>query len=155
MVSFLSYSAQPEEQQQIKNFNQLTASFASAGLPTNEQLTALKKSGFQHIINLIPGDYSYEQKHAEALEMTFDQIEVDWHNPTLQDFKDFSSLMTKYSDEKVLVHCKLNYRASAFAYLYQVKHQGADKQTAEQDMLSIWAPDPTWTAFIANMLSEQ
>lgn len=135
----------------IINFQQLSPLFASAGMPTLEELTLLKQNGYRHIINLIPGDFDNEQQHVAALKMSFQQIAVDWHQPTLENFQTFAALMKKYHNEKVLVHCRLNYRASAFAYLYQTLLLRVDESTAKQEMHEIWRPDATWLEFIAQV----
>lgn len=132
----------------IKNFRALSPIFASAGMPNLTDLALLKQSNYQHIINLIPGDYSEEQQQITALEMSFEQISVDWHEPKLADFKQFVKLMKKYQQDKVLVHCRLNYRASAFAYLYQTTQLGIDEAIAKRQMYSVWKPEGTWLAYI-------
>ena len=61
--------------------------------------------------------------------------------------------MKKYQGEKVLVHCQLNYRASAFAYLYQVTEQKVDKEAALKQLKSLWEPEGIWTEFIETVES--
>jgi len=56
--------------------------------------------------------------------------------------------MKKYQGDKVLVHCQLNYRASAFAYLYQVTQLKIDKQEAFKMMATVWEPEGDWAEFI-------
>ena len=132
----------------IKNYKPLSEQFSSAGMPVAGDFQTLKNNGFQHIINLIPGDFSEEKAQLASLQMTFDQIAVDWNNPTLENFAEFTGLMKQYQGDKVLVHCKLNYRASVFAYLYEVRELANDPHVAEKKMLSIWQPNDTWSAFI-------
>jgi len=132
----------------IKNFRALSPIFASAGMPESTDLALLKQNDYQHIINLIPGDFSKEQQHISELEMSFEQIEVDWHEPKLSDFQTFVKLMSKYKQDKVLVHCRLNYRASAFAYLYQTTQLGMDEEIAKPQLLSVWQPEGVWLEYI-------
>ena len=138
---------------EIKNYQELSSNFSSAGLPKEGQFVALKNAGFKHVINLIPGDYESEKQKIESLNMTFDQIGVVWKAPRLDDFKQFAELMKKYQGEKVIVHCQLNYRASAFAYLYQVTQQGVTKEVAYKQMAKIWEPEGTWAEFIETVES--
>jgi len=133
---------------EIKNFRQLSSVFSSAGMPDLNDIEILKQNGYQHIINLIPGGFDDEQEKIIALNMSFEQIEVDWNEPKLADFQRFVELMKTYSREKVLVHCRLNYRASAFAYLYQTTQLGVDDSTAKQTMHTVWQPEGTWLEFI-------
>jgi protein tyrosine phosphatase (PTP) superfamily phosphohydrolase (DUF442 family) len=133
---------------EIRNYRQLSLVFSSAGMPKIHEFTFLKQNGYKHIINLVPGDFDDEQKEINELGMTFDQIEVDWNQPTLANFQKFVELMKTYRQEKVLVHCRLNYRASAFAYLYQVTQLGIEKSVAQKEMYSVWQPKGAWLEFI-------
>lgn len=135
----------------IKNFSMISTTLASSGMPTNTELVLVKQSGYQHIINLIPGDFDDEQQQVTALDMSFEQIAVDWHKPTLADFKHFVRLMAGYQKDKVLVHCRLNYRASAFVYLYQTTQLQVDEVIAKEQMNSVWQPEGVWLEYI-NMI---
>ena len=132
----------------IKNFRSLSPILASAGMPSTKDLTLLKQNHYQHIINLIPGDFSEEQQQVRSLGMSFEQIAVDWHEPKLTDFEKFVELMNKYQQDKVLVHCRLNYRASAFVYLYQTIQLNIDEGIAKDEMLSVWQPEGIWLDYI-------
>ena len=144
----LSACSKSESIEDIKNFTSLSPVLASAGMPSNSEFSIIQKNGYQHIINLIPGDFSSEKKKINSLGMSFDQIAVNWNEPTLADFKHFVRLMNTYKSDKVLVHCRLNYRASAFAYLYQTTQLGLDESIAQSQMQAIWEPDGTWLKFI-------
>jgi protein tyrosine phosphatase (PTP) superfamily phosphohydrolase (DUF442 family) len=132
----------------IKNFSLLSESLASSGMPSQSELELVQQSGYQHIINLVPGDFSDENVKISALGMSFEQIAVDWSEPTLADFQQFVRLMKTYNQDKVLVHCRLNYRASAFAYLYQTTQLGINEVTAQSQMQAIWEPNAIWLDFI-------
>ena len=54
---------------------------------------------------------------------TYVNIPVSWQQPTYEDFELFSAVMNGARDRKVLVHCQLNMRASAFTFLYRVVHE--------------------------------
>lgn len=139
------------ELNKIKNFRQLSPLLASAGMPKTTDLVQLKEHGYQHIINLIPGEFDAEQEQVNSLAMSFDQIPVDWHSPTLADFEKFVQLMNNHQHEKVLVHCQLNYRASAFAYLYQTTQLGISETDAKRQLHAIWQPKGTWRDFISQV----
>lgn len=148
--SFACLALESSNVELIKNFRFLDQSFASSGLPKDKELVALKQAGFEHVINLIPGEFSEEKTQVKKLGMTFEQVPVVWKEPTLENFKTFVQLMNKYEGEKVLVHCQLNYRASAFAYLYQVTQKNVDKALAKKQLMSVWEPEGTWGDFITN-----
>lgn len=79
----------------------------SAGMPTDEQFVTLKKMGVTKVIDLIPGDRSKELNLMNQLDLEYHNIQVEWRNPTLENFKRYVELMkhTPNSDEKILTHC--------------------------------------------------
>ncbi|SFD57206.1 protein tyrosine phosphatase family protein [Pseudoalteromonas denitrificans] len=132
----------------IKNFRHITSLLSSSGMPSASEFKLIQNKGYRHIINLIPGDFNKENHDIRALNMSFDQIPVDWENPTLADFQKFVVLMNNYKQAPVLVHCRLNYRASAFAYLYQITQLGISHESAQKNMLTVWQPEGTWLKYI-------
>jgi len=134
----------------IKNFSVVSQSLASAGLPEKAQFQSLQNAGYQHVISLLPGMQLKEQKLVESLGLSFAQVKVDWMNPTQENFDQFVALMQQYPNDKVFVHCQLNWRASAFVYLYRVTQLNDDKASAETVMRGIWQPEshPQWQDFI-------
>lgn len=129
-----SFSGKIED---INNFSLISNTLASAGMPSDDEFKAIKEKGYKHIITLIPGDQSDEKQLVNSLGLTFDQVSVVWRNPTLNDFQNFLSLMENYDSDKVFLHCAMNYRASAFAYLYQVIQQKEDKMSAKRRLHTI------------------
>lgn len=152
----------------IKNFRVNSPTLASAGMPEEAQFSVLKQQGFTHIINLIPGKFSAEEELTKTLGIDFKQIPIVWHQPTIEDFKVFVTTMNKYTahtnskannktdsvnkQPKVLVHCQLNYRASAFVYLYQVTQLGMDPEQAQQQLHTVWQPEGIWQHFIEEVI---
>ena len=135
----------------IINYRQISPHFSIGGEPTYEQIESLAQGKFKHVINLIPGDYESERFQLESLNISFVQIPVDWHNPTLDDFLQFVSLMKQYTDEKTLLHCQVNYRASTFNFLYQTTQLKSDRSVALKQLHSVWQPNDTWQKFIAEV----
>lgn len=136
----------------IKNFRFVSDKFASAGMIDLKQYSHIKAYGFKHVINLIPGMQLKERRHVESLDMTYEQIPVDWGNPTLADFEKFVALMKSYGGEKVFVHCQLNWRASSFVYLYRVTQLGISPQDAKTDLKAIWSPHDGWDKYIQEVI---
>jgi protein tyrosine phosphatase (PTP) superfamily phosphohydrolase (DUF442 family) len=132
----------------IKNFHFVSKTLASSGLLNLDDYQHIKNYGFKHVINLIPGEQHQERQTVQALSMSYQQIPVDWAEPTLQDFERFSLLMKKYGDDSVYVHCEANYRASTFVYLYRTINLGIEEKIAKKDLALIWTPDKTWQGFI-------
>ncbi|MGB0936580.1 MAG: protein tyrosine phosphatase family protein [Colwellia sp.] len=137
---------------ELKNYRVHSEQLSSSGLASNK-LSLIADNNYSHIINLIPGDYTNDEKQAVALGMSYQQIAVDWENPKLSDFHRFAYyLHNTPKNEKTLVHCKLNYRASTFAYLYQVIVKKEDQAKAKEQLLSVWQPTPTWLNYMDTVL---
>ena len=147
-------SANPLNQSlhQIKNFKFVSENLASSGMLELSDYQYIKSYGFKHVINLIPGMQLKERRHVESLGLSYEQIPVDWHNPKLEDFQQFVRYMKSYGDDKTYIHCQLNWRASAFVYLYRVTQLGVDKKQAEKDLLAIWQPEDQWLTFVSDVL---
>lgn len=141
-------ASQDEDFKPIKNFHFVSEQLASSGMLDLQDYDLIKAYGFEHVINLIPGVQLQERKHVESLGMSYEQIPVVWSDPTEENFKAFVRLMQSYGDDKVYVHCELNWRASTFVYLYRVTQLGVSNEEAKKDLLSIWTPEPTWQTFI-------
>ena len=140
----------------INNFHFVSKQLASSGMLDLDSYKHINQYGFKHVINLIPGDQSEERKTVESLGLSYEQIPVDWSEPTLQNFEDFVRLMKSYNGEKIYVHCEANYRASTFVYLYRVTQLGISQELAKKDLSKIWQPSKTWQGYIEKILfSEQ
>jgi protein tyrosine phosphatase (PTP) superfamily phosphohydrolase (DUF442 family) len=136
----------------ISNFLQLSDRIATAGQPTIEQYPAIAAAGYQVVINLAltdsPSALADELTIASNLGIEYIHLPVIWTEPTLADFQAFMNIMSKYSAQKVFVHCAANKRVSAFLYLYRQLVEGIDEITAHQDLVKIWVPNPIWQGFI-------
>jgi len=140
---------------EIKNYHTVSKQLASSGLLALRDYQYIKQAGFSHVINLIPGDQAEERAHVKSLGLTYEQIEVDWNEPTLDDFESFAALMEKYKGDKVYVHCQANYRASTFVYLYRVIKLGVAEEVAEKDLIVVWQPSDSWLGFVEKVMFEQ
>ncbi len=132
----------------INNFHFVSEKLASSGMLELEDYQMIKAYGFKHVVNLIPGNQLKERKHVESLQMTYEQIPVEWGNPKLSDFQKFVGLMNSYGEDKVYVHCQLNWRASSFVYLYRITQLGMSIEEAIEDLAAIWKPKDGWQEFI-------
>ena len=62
--------------------------------------------------------------------------------------------MSSQASANTLVHCQLNYRASAFSFLYRVLVLKTPVDQALLDLTGVWQPNDTWWTFINNVLQE-
>lgn len=140
----------------IKNLRSYSSSFYSSGQPSATQLKALKDDGFERIIYIAFSDHEHslakEDRLVKSLGMDYLHIPVIWDKPAANDFMLFASAMQQAPDAKTLLHCQVNYRASAFALLYRVIYLNVPLKQAMADMHSVWTPTEPWIAFMQNQL---
>jgi protein tyrosine phosphatase (PTP) superfamily phosphohydrolase (DUF442 family) len=141
----------------IYNFLKISNTIASSGQPTQEQFLAIKNAGYQVIINLAlpesPNSLKDEKQIVESQGMQYVHIPVVWENPTIENVKEFFSVMEANAEKQVFVHCAANMRVSAFMYLYRRLHQGILDEDAKNDLHKIWIPNETWQSFIEQVMS--
>ncbi len=142
----------------IKNFVALSPLLGTAGMPTAEQIDEIARAGYVMVINLALPSYSLaipdEGGVVAAQGLTYVNIPVDFEHPTVEDFESFAAILRANRERKVFVHCALNYRVSAFMYLYRVTEKLIDIETARTDLLRLWQPEGIWAELIRQILSE-
>jgi len=140
------------------NWVQIDARLASAGQPTRQQLAALADEGYSLVVNLAPvssqGSIADEGGILSARGVAYVNIPVDWDKPLASDFDLFRAVMQAPVPGKVLVHCRLNMRASAFLFLFQVICQKVPVAQALETMRQVWTPGGLWRDFVNRQLSD-
>lgn len=142
----------------ITNYREYSPDLASSGQPLAMQFEMLKENGFERIVYLaftnsgkaIPN----EDVIVKELGMDYVHVPVIWESPTKSDFYAFADIMRRDSSKKTLVHCQVNYRASAFSFLYRVLYQDVPVKQAKRDLDKVWQPDDTWRELIFAILEE-
>jgi len=128
----------------------------TAGQPNAATLATLAEQGFELVVNLAPpnnqGAVADEGKLVAEDGPTYVNIPVNWQKPTYEDFDLFSAVMNGARDRKVLVHCQLNMRASAFTFLYRVIHEHVPPEQAMEALRAVWIPRDQWATFTADVL---
>jgi protein tyrosine phosphatase (PTP) superfamily phosphohydrolase (DUF442 family) len=141
----------------IYNFLKISDTIATSGQPTSDQFSAIKKAGYEVIVNLALPESSNalkdEKQIVENQGMQYIHIPVVWENPTLENVTEFFHVMEGNADKQVFVHCAANMRVSAFMYLYRCLHQGISDEDAKKDLQKIWIPNETWQKFIEQVIS--
>jgi hypothetical protein len=66
----------------------------------------------------------------------------------------FAGAMSLTPERKTLLHCQVNYRASAFSFLYRVLYEDVPVAVAKADMNTVWQPNETWQKLIFEILEE-
>jgi len=139
----------------LTNYQQNAPFMYSSGLPDASHLSLLKEKGLTHVIDLIPGDRASEILTTSELGLDYFNVPVDWEGPTLANFLNYAAFMQNVdvNEDKVLTHCKLNWRGAAFTYLYRINVLGENEQNAKKDLMAIWHPNPTWYAFMNEVIT--
>ena len=159
ILAVLAARASAEGPGDIVNFRQYSPTFASAGQPDAEQLALVRDAGFERVIYIAYSDQdkslANEDRVVKSLGMEYIHIPVAWDAPTASDFALFAAAMQSGGVKRTLLHCQVNYRASAFSFLYRVIHEGVPVGVAKADMDTVWTPNETWRALIFAVLAQQ
>ncbi|HEY4197744.1 MAG TPA: protein tyrosine phosphatase family protein [Mucilaginibacter sp.] len=141
----------------IYNFHQISDRLACAGQPREGQLAAIADEDYQVVINLglLDGKYALadEALSVKNLGLTYHHIPVVFDNPQMDELTTFIGLMNDHTDEKTLVHCAANYRASVFTGLYLFATDQLDEQEMQGLIEEVWQPDGTWQQFIEESIA--
>jgi protein tyrosine phosphatase (PTP) superfamily phosphohydrolase (DUF442 family) len=148
-----AFAAEPH---QPGNFVAVTERIHTAGQPTATQLGMLKDQGYGLVINLAPPASSRyiadEGMLVARAGISYLNIPVDFRNPRYEEFEMFSNMLKASASLRVLVHCQVNKRASAFTFLYRVVHEGVVPNRAWESVSAVWVPDERWAEFIRSVL---
>ena len=145
--------------EEIRNFLPLSENLFTGGMPKAEQLRDAAEQGVQVVINLALHDIQNalpeEEELVRSLGMTYINIPVIWNHPTQENLNEFLEAMDAHREEKVLVHCEANYRATAFPALYRILRLGWKREDALEVMHQIWNEEkyPVWKKFIEESIS--
>jgi protein tyrosine phosphatase (PTP) superfamily phosphohydrolase (DUF442 family) len=142
----------------VFNYVKISDNIASSGQIPYEQMSALKKEGYDIVINLAPVSESSNALEGFLVaeqQITYLNIPVSWREPAMRDLELFMDVMEINQDRKVYVHCAANMRASVFVYLYRTLLADEDEALARADMEEVWDPSnsPQWAALIESAQS--
>ena len=142
----------------LLNFHQITPRIGTAGHPKAEDFASIAAEGYEVVINLAVHDaddaIAEEGSLVSKAGMSYFHLPVPWEAPTADHLKTFIGIMDALDDKKVLVHCQVNARVSAFMLKY-LTFKGVAEADATTPLMQKWKPqmDDTWKAFLA--LSEK
>lgn len=134
--------------QDIINYIQINENISTSGQPTPKQFKQISDAGFELVINLAvahsEGKIENEDDVVTSLGMNYIHVPVEFLDPTMKNLQDFIEVLSSFSHKKVWVHCIMNYRVSAFMYVY---HKYVLKTPFENISLKVfeeWSPDEKW-----------
>lgn len=143
------------------NLAQLDERWTTAGQPSAAWLGLLKSKGFDAVLYLAPssvGDaVADEPEIVRGQGLAFAHVPVDFARPLLDDYRAFETQLQEWRAQrlKLLVHCQLNMRASTFSFLYRVRNEGVDPETAWAEVQKVWLPLGPWKPLVQQLLAER
>ena len=144
----------------LLNFYQNTKNVSSSGQPQKEQFVEIAADGYSTIINLAMPDSDNaipeEANIVTSFGMSYIHIPVPFEAPQAKHLKQFFGIMDGLQDEKVLVHCVVNARVSAFMHQYLTLKKGYSSKDASSPVLEKWRPDmdKAWQDFMQLQLKD-
>ena len=140
----------------LLNRIEYSPSLTTSGQPNAQALELAARSGYSRVIFLAFTNHQNALEHEDvivkALDMAFIHIPVQWEAPTLADFDAFAAAMKVPTQQRTLLHCEVNFRASVFGFLYQVIYEAVPIDEAIAMMHAIWIPNEVWEDFIVQVL---
>jgi len=129
---------------------------AYSGQLVEADVETLMTMGFTTVINLATFNRERngnEDEWVTSKGLSYLHLPVDFSAPTESDLVRFFSLLDSLREQKVWVHCFVNYRASAFVYLYRIHRLGHKNDEAEASLNEFWTPElratyPQWEDFL-------
>ena len=141
---------------EIDHFLQINAHIATAGQPNAFQFGLIKAANYDTIINLALSNSTNaladESAVVKSAWMEYLHIPVLWDRPALADFEFFCQIIKRRQNKHLFIHCAKNMRVSVFIYLWRRIHNHVPHVEAQATLEKIWIPNPTWQAFIQNVL---
>jgi protein tyrosine phosphatase (PTP) superfamily phosphohydrolase (DUF442 family) len=132
----------------IRNFIALTPQIGTAGQPLANQFKLISDAGYETVINIAmpdhPDSIDHEGRIVTELSMNYIHLPVPFAAPTADHVNQFFHLLKAQQGRKVFVHCIMNYRVSAFMFLYLTLFQGYPSDQARSPIFDSWEIEPEW-----------
>lgn len=116
----------------------------SSGKLSENDLAMMNGSDIKYIVSLtddVTLDSGKEEcVVVEEMGLVHYSIPVDFWQPQVKDFIAFCDVYSKIYDERKIVHCDLNYRATFFIAYYNILFLGWDKEQADALISRVWEP---------------
>ncbi|WP_072682509.1 protein tyrosine phosphatase family protein [Arcobacter sp. LA11] len=134
--------------QDINNYIKINEKISTSGQPTAKQFEKIAEDGYEIVINLAvahsEGKIENEDDIVTSLGMNYVHIPVEFLEPTVKNLKDFIEILSSFSNKKVWVHCIMNYRVSAFMYVYHKYILKTPFDNINLEVFEQWSPDEKW-----------
>ena len=128
----------------LLNFFAPSELIGTSGQPAPEQFELIAQAGYTTVVNLAMHDSEPsvpdEGNIVSGLGMDYIHLPIPFDAPTPRHLRRFSQLMDVLEEDKVLVHCAVNARVSAFMYKYLTLRRGFSEDAATSPLLTVWRP---------------
>lgn len=167
MTVSTAFASEPFLSSMVENFYEHTQYLHTSGQPDSRTLDKLDDFGYELVISLSPETLpSFNRKEKRILEkagIDYRHIPVSWENPALEQYDAFQSVLREFEGKKVLVHCWLNSRSSAFVYVYRVSERLEAQEEELEILKKIWSRNkgyeltnvPHWEAFLDRAIAQE
>ena len=80
--------------------------------------------------------------------MNYFHIPVPYDSPDRNHVRQFCQLLRGQNEQRVFVHCIMNYRVSVFMYHYLTAFEAFSGEQARSPMFDRWQIEPQWQAIM-------
>lgn len=137
---------------EIINVIEINENIMTSGQPTKDEFEKIANAGYEVIINLAvchsEGKLEDEDIIVTNLGMNYFHIPVEFTDPKQEELFMFIDLLKACKNRKVWVHCILNYRVTAFMYVYNKFILKTPFDEIDLSLLDKWKPDFKWQEII-------
>ena len=133
------------------NFHRINPKLATGGHIVGDGVSELVAQGVALVIDLRDEPPEVHEERLAEVGIQWLNVPVVWDEPTVDNFAEFSRLMSENQGENIFVQCQANYRASAMTYAYRVTQGGVPEAEALKDLEAVWTPEGVWEAYVAEI----
>ena len=130
------------------NFHRINPKLATGGHIVGDGVSELVEQGVTLVIDLRDEPPEAHEKRLAEVGIQWANVPVVWDEPTVENFAEFSRLMSENRGENIFVQCQANYRASAMTFAYRVTQGGVPEAEARKDLEAVWTPEGAWEAYV-------
>lgn len=142
----------------IINHIHINNNISTSGQPTIKEFEKISLAGYEYIINLAAFNSQEKLENEDfivsSLGMKYIHMPVDFENPTLKNLEDFINILQFLSDKKIWVHCIMNYRVSAFMYVYHKYILKTPFNNINLRIFDEWKPSKKWQKIIKTRIDD-
>ncbi len=150
-----------------RNFYSFSDNVITSGQPKQALLETAAEDNIKVVINIVPETEGiYNPNEAKILEeqgIKYFHVPVNWRSPKESELQAFLDVMDSVGDQKTLVHCWANARASALVYAHRVSKAPETQEEELERLKKVWSEvagyslenNQTWMKFLGDNVPKQ